>query len=362
MSKDISIIGVGKLGLCFGLNLERSGFNITGVDINEDYVNSLNNNTFNSNEPGVNELLSNTKNIRFTTSVKEALENDIIFVVVETPSTSEWKYDHTQIEAVADSLIKLGKQDRPKELIISSTTFPGYCNTLQEKLQDYNYNVSFNPEFICQGTILQDQLYSDFVIIGEYNTNSGDIIESIYNKLCKCYPKYVRVTRTEGELAKLAINCFLTTKISFANMVGDIATRLDCNPNKVLEAVGADSRIGTKYLKPGFGFGGPCFPRDNRALAKCGDEVGIDAVVSKATDIMNEKHLQYQIEEFIKNNPDKSIPVEIEYVTYNKNSTLLTESQQLKYALELQRLGYIIVVKDERQEVVNQLMDTFYGN
>lgn len=167
-------------------------------------------------------------------------------------------------------------------------------------------------------------------------------------------PVYNRMSTTEAELTKLAVNCFLTTKISYANMVGDIATRLGCDPNRVLNAVGTDSRIGSKYIKPGFGFGGPCFPRDNRSLAKCGEEVGIDAVISKATDEMNWKHLDYQIEDFVKNN-DKSQPVLIDYVTYKKDSVLLEESQQLKFALKLKELGYTIKLLDERKEVLNQL-------
>jgi UDPglucose 6-dehydrogenase len=162
---------------------------------------------------------------------------------------------------------------------------------------------------------------------------------------------------TEAELVKLATNCFLTTKISFANMVGDIANRLECNANIVLKAIGTDSRVGSKYIKPGFGFGGPCFPRDNRALAKCGEELGIDAVISKATDEMNDKHLQYQIENFVKNNPDKTKEIEIEYVTYKKDSILLEESQQLKFALELKKLGYSIKLLDQREEVLTQLKD-----
>ena len=163
------------------------------------------------------------------------------------------------------------------------------------------------------------------------------------------------MTRTEAELTKLSVNCFLTTKISYANMVGDIANRLGCDANKVLGAIGTDSRIGNKYLKPGFGFGGPCFPRDNRALAKCGSEVGIDAVISKATDEMNEKHLQYQVKDFIRNNPDRTKTIEIDFVTYKKESTLLEESQQLKFALALKELGYNINILDQREEVINQL-------
>jgi UDP-glucose 6-dehydrogenase len=122
-----------------------------------------------------------------------------------------------------------------------------------------------------------------------------------------------------------------------------------------LSAVGSDSRIGNKYLKPGFGFGGPCFPRDNRALSNCATKVGIDAVISKATDEMNVKHLEYQIENFAKNNPNRDIEVEIEYVTYKKDSTIIEESQQLKFAVRLKELGYKIKILDNRNEVTEQL-------
>ena len=355
MDKNISIIGVGKLGLCLGLNLEKKGFNITGVDVSEDYIQSLNTKTFNTTEPSVNEYLYKSKNITFTTELSKALQNDIIFVVVRTPSTYDWKYDHTDIENIADQLIQLGKQSTRKDLIINCTTFPGYCDTLQEKLKDYNYLVSYNPEFIAQGTIMRDQVYCDTVLIGEADKYAGELITKIYKEIVESTPVYTRMNRTEAELTKLSVNCFLTTKISYANMIGDIANRLGCNANKVLEAIGTDSRIGNKYLKPGFGFGGPCFPRDNRALAKCGEEVGVDAVISKATDEMNGKHLQYQIMDFIKDNPDIDKTIEIDFVTYKKDSILLEESQQLKFVLKLKELGYNIKILDQREEVLSQL-------
>lgn len=350
----ISIIGVGKLGLCLGLNLEKKGFKVIGVDIHENYIKSLNNKTFTTSEPYVNEYLKKSKNIKFTTDLKQALENDILFVVVKTPSTSDWKYDHIQIEEIADKLISFGKQDTRKDLIINCTTFPGYCNTLQEKLKPYNYFVSYNPEFIAQGTIIRDQVNCDNVLIGEADDYAGDLIKRIYSIMCNSSPVYNFMSRTEAELTKLSVNCFLTTKISYANMIGDIATRLGCDANTVLNAIGTDSRIGNKYLKPGFGFGGPCFPRDNRALAKCGEEVGIDAIISKATDEMNEKHLQYQIEDFIKNHPSKEENIIIDFVTYKKDSILIEESQQLKFALKLKELGYKIKVLDNRPEVLEQ--------
>jgi len=352
---DISILGVGKLGLCLALNLEKKGFNIIGVDINEDYIQSLNNKSFTTTESFVDEYLVRANNIKFTTNLEEVLQNNILFVVVRTPSTSEWKYDHTDIENIANQLIKLGKQPTRKDLIINCTTFPGYCDTLQEKLKEYNYYVSYNPEFIAQGTIIRDQVMCDNVLIGEADEYAGDLIQSIYKQMVESNPIYNRMTRTEAELTKLSVNCFLTTKISYANMIGDIANRLGCSADIVLRAVGTDSRIGSKYIKPGFGFGGPCFPRDNRALAKCGEELGINAIISKATDEMNEKHLQYQIEDFIKQNPSKEKTIKIDFVTYKKDSILLEESQQLKFALKLKELGYKIEILDQREEVLNQL-------
>ena len=355
MDKNISIIGVGKLGLCLALNLERKGFNITGIDVSEEYISSLREKNFISSEPYVSSYLRDSKNINFSTNLEDSLKNNIIFVVVKTPSTSDWKYDHTQIDEIVDNLIKLGKQDRRKELIINSTTFPGYCDTIQKKLEDFNYKVSYNPEFIAQGSIIKDQLNCDSVLIGQADNESGQIIEEIYRIMCDSNPIINKMSRTEAELTKLSVNCYLTTKISFANMVGDISQRYNCNPDVVLNAIGSDSRIGNKYLKHGFGFGGPCFPRDNRALSKCAEEVGIEAIISKATDVMNDYHLTYQVEDFVKKNPEKHNEVVFDYLTYKKESTLLEESQQLKFALKLKEKGYKIKVLDNREEVTKQL-------
>jgi nucleotide sugar dehydrogenase len=355
MEKGVSIIGVGKLGLCLSLNLERNGYSVIGVDISEQYISDLNNKKYKTLEPHVEDYLKSSKNVLFTSDLKKSLENDILFIVVQTPSTSDWQYDHSNIDKICDALISFGKQKTRKDLIINSTTFPQYCEKLHKKMVEYNYYVSYNPEFIAQGSIIKDQVNCDNVLIGECDTIAGDLIESIYNTMCESKPIINRMGLTEAELTKISVNCFLTTKISYANMIGDIADRLGCDSNKVLNAVGSDSRIGSKYLKPGFGFGGPCFPRDNRALSNCAMAVGVDAVISKATDDMNAKHLLYQIENFVKNNPNKDKEVEIEYVTYKKNSMILEESQQLKFAIELKNLGYKIKVMDNRDEVNQQL-------
>lgn len=355
--KNISIIGVGKLGLCMALNLENSGFNIIGIDINQDYIDCLNNKTLKSPEPLVEEYLQKAKNIAFSTSIEDALNSDVIFVVVKTPSTLEWKYDVAQVQDVVDKLKSFGVASSRKELVINCTTFPGDCDKFSEQLKDYNYYVSYNPEFIAQGNVMIDQVYCDSVLIGEADTEAGDAIQVIYEKMCKSNPSYNRMTRKEAELTKIANNCFLTTKISYANMIGDIAKRLGCDDKKILTAIGTDKRINPHYLKWGFGYGGPCFPRDNRALAKCADEVGIDAVISKATDIMNEYHLRYMVEDY--QNNGKGV-YRIDYLTYKKDSVLLEESQQLKYVLALIHNGESVEIYENREDVLNQLKEEGY--
>lgn len=356
---NISIIGVGKLGLCLGLNLERSGHNIVAIDVNETYIECLKNKTFKTTEPFVCEYL-NSSNINFSTDIKKSLENDIIFIVVQTPSTPEWKYDHSHIETIADKLISFGKQPSRKDIIINCTTFPGYCEKLNDRLEKYNYHVSYNPEFIAQGSIINDQKYCDLVLIGESDKYIGNVIEQIYSSICLSKPTIHRMTPTEAEITKLSINCFLTTKISFANMIGDISLNYKCNPDVVLNAIGSDTRIGKKYLKYGFGFGGPCFPRDNKALAKCASEVGIDATISNATDVYNTLHLENQINNFITENSDKSKEIHIDQVSYKKGIPILEESQQLKYALKLQNLGYSITIHETAETI--ELLKKSYGN
>ena len=359
MNKNVSIIGIGKLGICFGLNLKKAGWEVIGIDNNQEYVNQLNLGTFKSDEEGVNDYLKNHPLDLYSTDIEKAIESDIIFIVVPTPSTADHKYDHSYIEKIKNQLISLGLQKSRKDLIINCTTFPGYCDQLQKELEELNYKVSYNPEFIAQGTIIRDQLYCDNVLIGEHDVEAGNKICEVYKTFVLSEPIYNRMSRTEAEIAKLSVNCFLTTKISFANMIGDIASKYDCSGKKILAAIGTDSRIGTKYLMPGFGYGGPCFPRDNRALARCAEDVGISAEISKATDRMNKLHLEYQIEDTIRKNNKQTDLIEIEYLTYKKESVSLEESQQLEYAKRLNELGYKLKINDKRQDVMDVVAKIF---
>ena len=146
--ENISIIGVGKLGLCFSLSLEKAGYNVTGIDVVESYVTQLNNKTFNSNEPGVNKRLKECTNFTATVDLEKTLTSSVIFVIVATPSLPSGRYDHKQLDSVVEKLMGYGPRKERVELIINATTMPGYCDEIQNRLKDYNYYVSYNPEFI----------------------------------------------------------------------------------------------------------------------------------------------------------------------------------------------------------------------
>ena len=197
------------------------------------------------------------------------------------------------------------------------------------------------------------------ILIGEANTMSGDKLEQIYKNHTIGEPKICRMLRTEAEICKISLNCFLTTKIAFANMVGDIAEYSSCNPDVILQAIGSDTRIGLKYLGYGYGYGGPCFPRDNRALALYASDVGIDAMISNASDNSNKAHLIYQVGQFCKKN-DKDKLVTFDYVTYKPQSTMIEESQQLLFAVEIAKRGYKVCI-NERPSVISEIQE-IYGD
>lgn len=356
--KNISVIGIGKLGLCFSLSLEKAGCNVVGVDVNKDYVDSLNGKLFTSSEPSVEQYLKESKNFTATTSLKKAVEHsDVLFVVVATPSLENGRYDHEQVDRLINSIEMLGASKTTKHFVVCCTTMPGYCDSIKDRMLSLNYEVSYNPEFIAQGTIIKNQAQPDMVLIGESSVEAGNIIEDIYVKHTTNKPRICRMTPTEAEITKIALNCFLTTKIAYANMVGDIVKSSGGNPDVVLNAVGQDTRIGNKYLGYGYGYGGPCFPRDNRALAIYAKDVGIEALISVASDESNNKHLEYQIEEYVSNN-DKNNEVIFDYVTYKPESTLLVESQQLAFAVGIARAGFKVKI-NERKDVIIQLKQKY---
>ena len=358
----IGVIGSGRLGITFALLCEKAGYEVIVSDKRDDYVYNLNHGICDTNEPLIQKMLFEVNNFSATTSNVEIIENsDIIFTFVATPSTTDGSYDTSAVFEVANDFFESSKLDIPvfnKKFVIGCTTNPGDVDQIQNKLSMFSIQVAYNPEFIAQGEIVKGLEQSDIVLIGtEYQELSNELIQ-IYNRI-QTTPVHAHVMSPKAaEITKIGINCFLTTKISYANMMGDILTKsnLGNEIDSVLNAVGGDSRVGKKYMKYGFGFGGPCLPRDNRALGHYANELGLKLNLPLTVDEFNKEHAEFIKNFFIGQNPDKAIPFVMNYVTYKRGTDILEESQQFKLCLDLLEEGYYVNVI-EIEPVIKQLSD-----
>ncbi len=347
--ESLGVIGVGRLGICTALILEKAGFQVLCYDVNPQIRDAINTRKIVSSEPGVSEMLSNAKNIFAVDSIEKLLHLDTFFCVVPTPSLADGSYNHEYIEAMAKEMIRVFPlHKKPKILNIACTTMPGYCDSLQEKFRvaDLPIDVCYNPEFIAQGDILRGFVNPDILLIGEANEVCGDVLVNIYKKFVKSEPKICRMTRTEAEITKISINCFITTKISFANTIGDLCISKGANPTRVLKAIGGDSRIGAKYLNWGHGYGGPCFPRDNRALCLFSKHQGVQNLIGEATDTTNKNHLDFLKQRLIEKQKGVGKPFLFRDLAYKPGTTILEESQSLVLAQQLDLEGYSIYIQE----------------
>ena len=355
----IGLIGAGRLGICLARLIERAGYDVIVSDIRDVYVSRLNDRRIETNEPEVEDLLKEAKNFKATTDNKEVIEEcDIIFTLVATPSLEDGSYDISSVDAVVDELEKVDGING-KSFIVGCTTNPGDCKRWEERLSDCGVDVYYNPEFIAQGSIIKDLQNADMVLVGGYGHHIS-VIEDIYNKIQVKKPSIHFMSTTAAELVKLAVNCYLTTKISYANMVGEVMTLsgMEDEIDNVLGAIGADSRVGSKYLKYGYGFGGPCLPRDNRAFAAFANKLGMKYNLGETTDNFNNEHSKFLKDYFIKQNKD-NIPFCFDYISYKKGTDILTESQQYRLCLDLLDSGCKVYVI-EQQCIVEQIYDKLY--
>lgn len=363
MNMKIGVVGTGRLGICFALLLDRAGHSVIGSDIRTNYVAGLNQRRITTNEPGVADMLVNS-NIRFTTDTREVVkESEIIYVMVATPSLPDGSYDVSAVDRVVDDIAECDFDVQGKILVIGCTTNPGDCAAIQDRLRDQGISVLYNPEFIAQGTILRDLQQADMVLIGGEDQAVMDHYKQVYNDIQTTKPNVHTMSLTAAELVKIGTNCFLTTKISYANMVGEVLIRsgLEADIEKALTAIGEDSRIGRKYLRYGFGYGGPCLPRDNRAFAHYAERVGLSFPLGTIVDEFNRNHTRFLVQEAIKNNRD-GLPFYMPSITYKPHTDIMEESQQHRFLLDLLERGYTVYVEPSDllpSETVEHLTSTF---
>lgn len=342
MKQKVSVIGIGRLGLSFALLLDSKGYDIVGCDVNEGYVDSLQAKTFSSKEPGVNELLVQAK-MKFSTNPMEALNHsDLIFVFVQTPSNGGGEYNHKYVDQIVTKIHSTGVSN--KTLVIGCTVMPYYSEAVQKKLDTLNINVIYNPEFIAQGSIIEGLKNADIVLIGGENIPQS--LFDVYKNIMTKEPLFKVLSLVGAGIAKISINCFLTLKISFANLIGEIIINSweKENMDDILDAIGSDSRIGKKYMSYGFPAGGVCLPRDQKALNCHAFKTGLSTRFINAIDTENERHSDFLTNYFESQNPDKNVPFIFSYLSYKEGVDILTGSYQLKLCIDLLRRGYKVDV------------------
>ena len=354
----IGVIGAGRLGICFALLCEEAGYEVLVSDVREDYVDALNKGEIVTNEPEVKNLLKRAKNFRATSDNREVIRQcDFIYTLVPTPSNDDGSYDVSAVWSVVnDFKEEMSLANYPKNFIVGCTTNPGDCDEFREELPN-SVKIFYNPEFIAQGSIVNDLRHADMVLLGyDARFSSEDLI---VDEITRLYEK-IQVTRAivspmslkAAEITKIAVNCFLTTKISYANMLGDTLHRAGCDGEivSVLSAIGTDSRIGRKYLNWGVGYGGPCLPRDNRAFAAFAQKLGMEYNLGYVTDGINNEHADFICSYWEKMNPECH-PFYFDYITYKKGTDILEESQQYRLCLDLLERGHYVYIRNDSRVI-----------
>lgn len=347
---NIGVIGLGKLGCSMFAAFAASGNNVFGYDINPKTRQKLKDKIKPVSETDLQkELDIGFDNYQIMDDPTQVIEkSDVIYVIVPTPSLEDGTFDIQYLENVLDGIYEVRMDCGDKLLVITSTVLPGdtrskLISLVRNKKNNFsNIRFCYSPEFIALGSVLNDLKNPDFLLIGEEYPNSAqnhlNAMMTIIND--KNIP--VKTMSIESaEMAKISINSYITSKISFANAIGLTSESIDnCSPTDVLNAIGADTRIGNKYLSKGLGFGGPCFPRDNRAIQQVINKtVGLNYRLPIDNEKFNNGLPDFYSKKIQKLCLEKNISeVLIVGLSYKDGSYLLEESQSFAIALNLKKL------------------------
>lgn len=353
----IAVLGLGKLGSVIAAVYAEAGHEVIGVDINEKSVSEINNGSAPFSEPGLQELINEAgSRLRATTDVASAVSaSDATYIIVPTPSDPSGVFTNQYvIQALRDIGQAIRDADRRHTVVICSTVMPGSCDgVMVEALEQASgrtvgesVGLVYSPEFIALGSIVKNMHFPDMILIGESDSESGAIAKENALSIVKNEPIVQRMNLINAEVVKIAINTFVTTKISFANMLSEIC---DLTPGGdvdiVTDAVGSDSRIGTKYFKGALGYGGPCFPRDNIALTRFAESIGVSAAIPRATDAINDRQVT-RLMELIVEMTDPQAEVAILGLSYKPDTAVCEMSQGVEIANKLFERGFAVVAYD----------------
>ncbi|UCG63393.1 MAG: UDP-glucose/GDP-mannose dehydrogenase family protein [Deltaproteobacteria bacterium] len=371
----ITMIGTGYVGLVSGAGLADFGMQVICVDKDADRIHGLNRGEIPFYEPGLEELVErNVKNRRlsFTTDLKMAVENSlVIFIAVGTPDDGQGKTDLSQVEDVAKRLAQA--IDDYKVIVIKSTVPVGTNRWFKEMIQanlkkDITVDVVSNPEFLREGSAIEDFMRPNRVVLGSDSAQALAIVKDIYRVLYLIEAPFVSTNLETAELIKYASNAFLATKISFINEVANICEKVGADVHDVARAMGLDKRIGPKFLHSGPGYGGSCFPKDTLAFADLGKTLGSPASIVEAVIAVNRSQRARMITK-IENaiGPLDGKVVGVLGLTFKPNTSDVRESPALDIVQALLNKGaqiraYDPAGMDEFQKVVNDEKISYWKN
>jgi len=346
--KALSVIGIGKLGLPLAAYYAHKGYRVIGVDVSPAIIRAVNEGRPPIYEPGLDELMKGSHGwLSATDDYKSAIANsEITFIIVPTPSEEHGGFSTKYVEIAARNIAEVLKlKNAFHVVVITSTVLPGATETVIKPLLEnvsgkkcgVDFGLCYNPEFIALGSVIRDLASPDAVLIGESDPKSGELLAEVYKTVCDNDPPIVRTSFYNAEVAKLALNVFITTKITLANTFAEICEQLPRGDvDVVTKFLGLDSRIGPKYLTGGLGYGGPCFPRDNLAFIALARQLNIQAWLQEATHRVN-RHQNERIAKLIqqKLGDAKGKTIAMLGITYKPNTDVVEESASLETARRL---------------------------
>lgn len=366
---NILVIGLGKLGLPLAAVIANSGYTVLGYDKSTSLINSLNGNNFESSEPDLLNLLNkNRSRLRFISLISEKLLGniDLIFVVVPTPSLPNGAFSN---EYILRTLIEIGPYLRAKSsktvICIVSTVMPGSCDgEIRTKLESAigepigrSVGLCYHPEFIALGSVIKNLHFPDYHLLGISDSWVGEFVEGVFKATAQHQVNIEKMSLLEAEIVKLSVNNYITMKISFANSLYQLSQNFEgVNTKVIMNAIGMDSRIGKKYLASAAPFGGPCFPRDTRAMAKIFNDYGVMNSYPELTSKINQEYTRFLVGKIL-NRIKKTEAVGVLGVSYKMGTPVIDDSPGVLIAQALIENGIkVFTWDDEDAKIPNELV------
>jgi len=296
---NIAIVGTGYVGLVSGTCFAEMGVHVTCVDVNEEKIKSLQEGKVPIYEPGLDEMVLRNQRegrLKFTTNLTDCLDDvEVVFSAVGTPPDEDGSADLQYVLAVARTF---GQNIKKYTVLVTKSTVPvgtaaKVKATIQEELKrrgvDVPFDVASNPEFLKEGAAIKDFMSPDRVVVGVETEKAKELMTKLYRPFLLNNFRVIFTDIPSAEMIKYAANSMLATRISFMNDIANLCELVGADVNMVRKGIGSDSRIGSKFLYPGCGYGGSCFPKDVKALIKTAQKQGYDMQVLQAVEAVNEQ-------------------------------------------------------------------------